>query len=85
MHGDDSLLSPDPNGTKVAFDYFFEAVQPGQTVTVRLRLSDGDGPADPFGPDFDHTLERRRSEADEFYAAVIPAATSDEDRHSAGR
>lgn len=85
VHGGDSLLSPDPNGTKVAFDYFFEAVQPGETVTVRLRLSDGEGPADPFGADFGQTLETRRAEADEFYAAVIPEQTSDEDRHIARR
>lgn len=85
VHGDDSLLSPDPNGTKVAFDYFFDAVQPGQTITVKLRLTAGDGPSDPFGADFDATLATRRAEADEFYDAVIPAGTSDVDRHVARR
>ncbi|WP_420174526.1 MGH1-like glycoside hydrolase domain-containing protein [Luteococcus sp. OSA5] len=85
VHGDDSLLSPDPNGTKVAFDYFFDAVQPGQTVRVRLRLSAGDGPHQPFDEGFEQALAQRRAEADEFYAAVIPSEVDDVDRLVARR
>ncbi|MEL4356562.1 MULTISPECIES: MGH1-like glycoside hydrolase domain-containing protein [unclassified Luteococcus] len=85
VHGDESLLSPDPNGTKVAFDYHFEQVQPGQTVRVRLRLCSGEGPEQPFDESFQRALEERRAEADEFYAAVIPPETSEVDRLVARR
>lgn len=85
VHADPSLLSPEPTGTKVGLDYRFDEVAPGQTVSVRLRLVAGEGPAQPFDQDFDRTLAARRAEADEFYSAVIPAETDDNDRLVARR
>ena len=79
VHGDRSLLSPEPTGTKVGLDYFFEDVPPGGTVSVRLRLVEGDGPEQPFGESFDRTMDARRAEADEFYGEVIPATADDND------
>ena len=89
------------HGTKVGFWYHFEAIAPGESVTVRLRLR-GVGrsnahqpkgtahqepvPGDPaFGEGFDIVRRVRAEEADEFYAAVIPATVSDDDRHIARR
>ena len=88
-------------GTKVGFWYHFDAVAPGETVRVRLRLR-GVGrstayqpkgtayqappPGDPaFGEGYDIVLAKRSREADEFYDAVIPSTTSDDDRHIARR
>ena len=85
VHGDDSLLNPARTGTKVALRYHFDAVAPGETVTVDLRLSDEPPPTHLFGAAFEAVLRNRREEADEFYAAVIPAETTDEDRLIARR
>ena len=90
VHDDPSLLNQADTGTKVGFRYHFDAVAPGETVTVRLRLTElderdpNDSLMNPFG-DFDQVLAERRGEADEFFEAVIPAHVSDTDRHIARR
>ena len=85
VHGDDTKINPDGRGTKVALDYDFDAVAPGEsvTVTLRLRSSAHDEPA--FGDGYGQVLQARRSEADAFYAGVIPAGTTDEDALTARR
>jgi len=77
IHGRDDLLLPHPEGSKVAAHYRLEVPAGGQAI-VRLRLVDG-MPADPFGPEFDETFARRRREADEFYATVVPGRLDGED------
>jgi len=74
VHGETAAVNPQQTGTKAAAHYRL-TVGGGQTVTLRLRLTDAaaDGAGDPFGPAFDSTVEQRRQEADEFYAGVIPA------------
>ncbi|WP_237767650.1 MGH1-like glycoside hydrolase domain-containing protein [Serinicoccus sp. CUA-874] len=47
-------------------------------MTVRLRLTDLDGEPSPAAG-FEDVLAARRRECDAFYAAVIPAGTSEED------
>ena len=90
VHGDPSLLNPGQVGTKVAIRYTFDSIAPGETVTVRLRLTqlEENDPDDvllaPF-QDFDAVVAERRQDAEEFFAAVIPADTSDVDRHIARR
>ena len=72
-------VNPARYGTKAAAHYVL-TVAPGKTRTVRLRLNDqqpGRG-ADPLGRRFDETVEQRRTEADEFYATVIPASLSED-------
>ena len=67
-------VNPEETGTKVAAHYAF-VLGPGETATVRLRLSDYEPlplNAAAFG-DFDAVFAKRRAEADEFYAQVIPA------------
>ena len=67
-------------GTKAAARYHFE-IPPGGTARVRLRLTDAEwNEGDPLGEDFDRALALRRSEADEFYAAVLPDALSREEK-----
>ncbi|GDY30847.1 MGH1-like glycoside hydrolase domain-containing protein [Gandjariella thermophila] len=67
-------------GSKAAAWYRFDTVPPGESVTVRLRLSASDGHGDPFGPTFESTMDDRRREADEFHAGIAPHASPAE-RH----
>ncbi len=82
VHGQEGAVNPEKRGTKVAAHYRL-SVNPGQCQVVRLRLSNvastaltqtnGEG-AEPFDGHFEEMLQARRREADEFYAAVIPAS-----------
>ncbi len=78
-----STVNPDRRGTKCAY-WYNVAVQPGQTIELRLRLRPvkkeaGGRPVDAFGVDFDRVMADRRAEADEFYAELTPKkATADE-------
>ena len=58
-------------GTKAAAHYV-RSVAPGETVTIRLRLSDKQLGADALDGEFDRTFAVRQLEADEFYGEVIP-------------
>ena len=78
--GEAAAVHPARRGTKAAARYRLE-IPAGATVRRRLRL--GDEPwltDDPFGEDFDRTLELRRSEADAFYEAVIAEDLSAEQK-----
>jgi hypothetical protein len=82
VHGQEGAVNPEHKGTKVAAHYRL-TVDPGASQVVRLRLSDV-APADPaqtdgegrgpFGNRFEEMVRARKGEADEFYAAVIPAS-----------
>jgi hypothetical protein len=85
VNGDQTRLRPEPHGTKVGLDYSFDSVGPGGSVTVELRLRSAAHSEPPFGAGYAHLLDIRRSEADAFYAGVIPAGTSPEDTHIARR
>lgn len=86
VHGDASHLA-DGRGTKAAVWWHLDAVAPGDTVVLRLRLL-SDAAArrvrQPFGS-ADEVVADRRAEADAFYAAVIPASTTSEDAFVARR
>jgi hypothetical protein len=78
VHGAQDAVNPAQVGTKVAAHYSL-TVGPGETATVRLRLTDTEiaaGGGDPFGDGFERTFADRKREADEFYAAVIPERVS---------
>ena len=67
-------------GTKLAAYYGLE-IAAGASVTLRLRLSSADEtPAQPFGADFERTFKQRIREADEFYAAKLPAKSSPDEK-----
>ena len=80
-----SAVNPDGTGTKAAFWYQWDAVEPGQTVSVKLRLRQQDPDQQLFGAQFDEVLQARKTEADDFYASVIHPELSDDDRHVARR
>jgi hypothetical protein len=69
-------VNPAEAGTKAAAHYRLE-IDPGQAVTVRLRLTDRE-PTEGIGDDFEDVFAARKREADEFYATVIPDGLSDD-------
>ncbi|MBL9215062.1 MAG: hypothetical protein JNG83_06265 [Opitutaceae bacterium] len=89
VHGRNEAVNPRRVGTKVAA-HRSETIAAGATVALRLRLhaeqdaarsrAPGGG---AFGAGFDEVLARRRAEAEEFYAHVLPAAIPAEERHVA--
>lgn len=74
VHGVKEAVNPEQVGTKAAAHYPL-TIGPGETVTVRLRLTDTEMPltsGGPFGAGFDQIFLERQREADAFYATVIP-------------
>jgi hypothetical protein len=76
VHGRQDAVNPQGVGTKVAAHYRLD-VGAGDSVTVRLRLSDI-APAALAGPfeGFAETVRARQQEADEFYRRITPERVS---------
>ncbi|MGH3471164.1 MAG: MGH1-like glycoside hydrolase domain-containing protein, partial [Nocardioidaceae bacterium] len=85
VHGDRSALKPTGAGTKAAFWFRYDEIAPGESETIQLRLRSDALPAEPFGTGFEAVFADRAREADEFYAEVIPAATSPAEANVARR
>jgi len=67
-------------GTKAAF-WYRVTVEPGATVTLRVRLRPtGQGVGDAWD-DFDDVVAARLAEADEFYVELTPEAASADEAH----
>ena len=67
-------------GTKVAAHRVLD-LAPGEAAVMRLRLSaEAEAPGRPFGEGFAQVFAARRAEAEEFYATVLPASVSEEER-----
>jgi hypothetical protein len=78
VHGRRNAVNPEGCGTKAAAHYRLK-VSPGESVTVRLRLTGqvvAGQSASPFGRAFDETFSARLREADEFYKSVTPPSVS---------
>jgi hypothetical protein len=67
VHGRRDAVNPGRTGTKAAFHHSL-TIPAGGSACIRLRLSSAPAP-EPFLR-FEETLERRRREADEFYAEL---------------
>ena len=74
----ESCTNPAGVGTKAGLHYRFEAIPPGGSATVRLRLSDKEGLDDPLGS-IDELMTLRRREADAFFEAIRPPGASDDE------
>jgi len=72
-------VNPALVGTKAGF-WYRRDIAAGETMTVRLRLTDQPAGTDEssaaLGAEFDAVLAARRREADEFYESLAPAGTS---------
>ena len=69
--GGEGCVNPDLRGTKAAVHYVFEAVPPGGSVVLHLRLSDDGSLPRPLA-EVDEVVAHRKAEADEFYESVHP-------------
>jgi hypothetical protein len=79
IHGLADAVNPALTGTKAAARYRVE-VPAGGSATLRLRLAAGDlNPATAFDS-FETIFAERIAEADAFYAAVQPAALTEDER-----
>lgn len=79
VHGRQDAVNPAQTGTKAAARYVL-SLAPGQTATIRLRLTDQHAVIDPFGAVFEEIFQARQTEADEFYARINPFSQSDDAR-----
>jgi hypothetical protein len=75
VHGAQERVNPERAGTKAAAWYEL-TLGPGESSTVKLRLSEAPPAADALGREFDALFALRMAEADQFYATVIPARLS---------
>ena len=80
VEGQQDAVSGDRIGTKLAAHYQL-SIAPGETKTIRLRLSDVGTVAEPFGAEFTHLFDTRKQEADEFYGRINPFPMSEDERN----
>jgi len=80
VNGRREAVNPAHTGTKAAPHYVL-LVGAGESVSIRLRLSNAEALATPLGETFDATFARRIKEADEFYLRVTPFALPDDMRN----
>jgi len=79
VHGNLGAVNPERTGTKAAIRYVV-ALLPGESKTIRLRLSNNLDLKEPLGDALEATLRARRREADAFYAELNPFPISDDAR-----
>jgi len=75
VDGHHDAVNPDATGTKAAAHHVLE-LGPGETATVHVRLCSEAAAQDggkPLGAAFQRVVAARRTEADRFYAELIPA------------
>ncbi len=77
VHGKKDAVNPAQVGTKVSFHYPFK-IEPGASVTLRLRLTDYEPNANLFGPGFDSIFADRIREADEFYSQRLGQSSTED-------
>ena len=77
VNGEAEAVNPNRTGTKACLHYEYN-VPAGGSVVLRLRLSP-DGPRISLS-DVDEIVDRRKAEADEFYAAIQPPKATDDER-----
>jgi hypothetical protein len=77
VHGMLNAVNPQPHGTKVAADYEFK-LPPGESASLRLRLSEERPSQDALSSGFDDVFEQRIREANDFFSSLMPSALSDD-------
>src|SRR5436190_3807644 len=77
VHDEHNAVNPERRGTKAAAHYRL-TINPGEEVTVRLRLTPEELNRKSAFTNFDKTFSIRKSEADDFYGTVIPKDLSDD-------
>ncbi len=77
VHGHPTI-NPDRLGTKASAWYEL-SIEPGETVSRSLRLSNVTPDTQPLGTSFDEVFADRRKEADAFYTDLLPPGRSDDE------
>ena len=77
VNGQKDAINPNMYGTKFAPHYLLE-LKPGETKTIKLRLTDSPEIKQPFDSKFDDTFQTRIQEADEFYQSISLCQMKDE-------
>ena len=77
--GDRAAVNPRQQGTKAAFHCVL-MVPAGGSRELRLRLRAADAVQAPFGAAFARTMQWREQEANAFYASVLTANLTEEER-----
>jgi len=80
VSGEAAAVNPQQRGTKAAARYR-TVIAPGESVTLRLRLTDQPARAALLGEEFDRTFAARIREADEFYEKAVYGAISPDARN----
>ena len=80
VDGRSNAVNPKQFGTKASAHYR-TTINPGESVTLRLRLTDQPASDALLGPEFDAVFAQRIQEADEFYASVTPSDLSEDSRN----
>jgi Mannosylglycerate hydrolase MGH1-like glycoside hydrolase domain len=80
IHGNADAVNPDKEGTKAALHYFKD-LEPGETWTLKLRLTRPAPTVEPLGAAFDRVFSARQREADEFYDSIAPPALTEDARN----
>ena len=84
VEGKQDAVKPAGSGTKSALHYR-STVAPGQTFSIRMRLSDREIlQRSPTEDEFERKFAERKKEAEVFYASIIPRTVS-EDRKNVTR
>ena len=78
VHGDEKTVNKKNVGTKAAYN-IETAVEPGGSVSIRLRLGPA-GNKNPFA-DFENFFSQRQQEADEFYREIQKDLQNEDIRH----
>ena len=77
VDGKTTHVNPHLNGTKASLNYHV-TLAPGESKSIRLRLSDKQEIPDVLGESFVKTFQRRVLETDEFYATQAPEDLSED-------
>ena len=80
VHGRHEAVNHDNFGTKAAARYHL-TLQPGESKSIDLRLTDDLSNGRPFGQEFDRIIEDRRREAETFYDKLAPGHLSEDARN----
>jgi hypothetical protein len=86
IHGQQEAVNPEQVGTKAAVHYQL-TIQPGETRSLQLRLTDASPDSDGHDPfaNFEAIFQTRQQEADEFYARITARCDLTDDERNIQR
>ncbi|MHA2296820.1 MAG: MGH1-like glycoside hydrolase domain-containing protein [Candidatus Hodarchaeales archaeon] len=80
VNSNEIAINPEKTGTKASIHHEL-LMDPGESISIKLRLSDKENLIDPLGYGFDELMLAKRKEADEFYDSIIPDSLSEDEKN----